>query len=145
MKKLILALTTVAFIGIGGSAVSAQAPPTYPPVLPGVSLPLPIECSEASLGIDRNGDGYNDKDAEGKPLKDANGNPFFCVDFYVEEAEQLPPATTTTTIPVTVPPQDLPRTGSGVSPILSIGALLLIGGGIVVVASRRRSDAAPST
>ena len=129
MKKLILALTTVAFIGIGGSAASA-AELSQPAARWTVSR-FPLSVPRPALEPTRDGDGYADV-------------PTRCVDFYVEE-EVSPPATTTTTIPVTVPPQDLPWTGSGVSPILSIGALLLIGGGIVVVASRRRSDAAPST
>ena len=55
----------------------------------------------------------------------------------------LPPTTTTpvTTVPAVTPPSRLPRTGSGVSSILGIGALLLLAGGVIVVAARRRSTA----
>ena len=122
MKKLILALATVAFIGIGGSAVSAQGPPTP---FPGGPRPVPPVCAE-----------WN---GQGAP-------PEVCVDFYVQQVV-LPPVTAApTTVPVTVPAGQLPRTGSGVSPILGIGALLLVGGGIVVVATRRRSTStSPST
>lgn len=114
MKKLILAFATVAFIGFGSNAASAQTPPT---TLPG-SGDTPAVCKEW--------DGIT-------PI------PEVCRDYYIEQ-EIIPPVpTTTTTVPVTIPPGDLPRTGSGVSPILGIGAMLLIGGGIVVVASRRRT------
>ena len=138
MKKLILALATVAFIGIGGSAVSAQSDPTP---LPNTSVPLPIECSESNAP---GGTRTVDIDGDNKP-----DIPASCVDFYVAEQQvvvQLPPPAVTTTVPATVPPGQLPRTGSGVSPILGIGALLLVGGGIVVVATRRRStSSSPST
>lgn len=120
MKKLILALATIAFIGIGGSAVSAQTPPK--PIVPG---PSPAECAE-----------WN-----GLPPVPVN-----CVDFYVERVvvQPPPPPAATTTVPVTVPPVGLPKTGSSVSPILGLGALLVIGGGFVVVATRRRSTASPT-
>ena len=68
-----------------------------------------------------------------------------CIDFYVEVLPPTTPAptsTTTTTIVQVAGP--LPQTGSGVSPILGMGALLLVGGGIIVVATRRRS-AAPAS
>jgi LPXTG-motif cell wall-anchored protein len=59
------------------------------------------------------------------------------------------PATTgPTTTQATLPPlsPDIPKTGSGISPILSIGALLVLGGGMIVVAARRRSTAtSPAT
>jgi LPXTG-motif cell wall-anchored protein len=117
VKKLILALATVAFVGMGASAASAQTAPK--PIRPGA----PPVCAE-----------WNGQ----API------PEVCVDFYVERA-QIPPATTTpTTVPATVPAQGLPKTGSGVSPILGIGALLIAGGGIVVVATRRRSTASPA-
>ena len=125
MKKLILAFATVAFIGFGGTAVSAQTPPT---TIPG-SADTPEVCKEW--------DGIS-------PI------PEICTDFYIEVAVGPPttvavaPPTTTTTVPVTVPAGQLPRTGSGVSPILGIGALLFVGGGIVVVASRRRTGSAPA-
>ena len=120
MKKLILAFATVAFIGFGGTAVSAQTPPT---TIPG-SGETPIECKEW--------DGIS-------PI------PEICEDFYIAVVVAPPTtATTTTTVPVTVPAGQLPRTGSGVSPILGIGALLFVGGGIVVVASRRRTSSAPA-
>jgi LPXTG-motif cell wall-anchored protein len=126
MKKLILAFATVAFIGFGGTAVSA-APDPEP--LPDAPNPLPIECRET----------------DGEPDSDGDGIPDDCVEFYVAvNPPTTPPATTTTTVPVTVPPGQLPRTGSGVSPILGIGALLFVGGGIVVVASRRRTGSAPA-
>lgn len=131
MKKLILAFATVAFIGFGGTAVSAQTDPTP---LPNTSAPVPAVCAEPdSVGrtVDVNGDGIPDV-------------PEVCRDFYVEEEVIILPPTTTTTVPVTVPPGQLPRTGSGVSPILGIGALLFVGGGIVVVASRRRTGTAPA-
>ncbi len=137
MKKLILALATVAFIGIGGSAVSAQTT-TNPKPLPTASLPLPIECRESSAPggartVDINNDGKADI-------------PATCVNFYVAPPiVAVQPPATTTTVPVTVPAGELPRTGSGVSPILGIGALLLVGGGIVVVATRRRSTSSSPT
>ena len=106
MKKLILALAAVAFIGVGGSAVSAAAPSVLPP-----------GCTEPS-----------------------NVPTDACYDAELYPIEVQPPVTPApTTVPVTVPVGQLPRTGSGVSPILGIGALLLVGGGIVVVATRRRS------
>jgi LPXTG-motif cell wall-anchored protein len=117
MKKLILAFATVAFIGFGSSTASAQFPPT---TIPG-SGDTPPACKEW--------DGIS-------PI------PEVCEDFYIEQIVVPPVPTTTTTVPVTIPPGDLPRTGSGVSPILGIGALLLVGGGIVVVASRRRTGSA---
>ncbi len=127
MKKLILSLAAVAFIGIGGSAAHAQTDPTP---LPNTSVPLPAVCSERNLP---GGAPTDDVDVDGKA-----DVPAICVDFYVGEGiNVLPPVTTTD--PATVPPGQLPRTGSGVSPILGIGALLLVGGGIVVVATRRRS------
>ena len=126
MKKLILAFATVAFIGFGGTAVSAQ---TIPDPLPGSPDPLPIECTESDVGA---------------PDSDGDGIPDVCVDFYFEEEVIVLPPTTTTTVPVTVPAGELPRTGSGVSPILGIGALLFVGGGIVVIASRRRTGSAPA-
>jgi LPXTG-motif cell wall-anchored protein len=58
-----------------------------------------------------------------------------------------PPTTPATTAPTTTQPSpDIPKTGSGISPILSIGALLVLGGGMIVVAARRRSTAtSPAT
>jgi LPXTG-motif cell wall-anchored protein len=132
MKKLILAFATVAFIGFGGTAVSAQTPVTP---LPNTTAPVPAVCAEpdaAGRTVDANGDGIPDV-------------PEACRDFYVEVVVAPPTtATTTTTVPVTVPAGQLPRTGSGVSPILGIGALLFVGGGIVVVATRRRTGSAPA-
>jgi LPXTG-motif cell wall-anchored protein len=125
MKKLILAFATVAFIGFGGTAVSAQIPPT----VPGSPDPLPIECTETDVGA---------------PDSDGDGIPDVCVRFYFQEAVAPPTTPAPTTVPVTVPAGQLPRTGSGVSPILGIGALLFVGGGIVVVASRRRTGSAPA-
>jgi LPXTG-motif cell wall-anchored protein len=127
MKKLILAFAAVAFIGFGGTAVSAA---TDPEPLPGSPDPLPIECTETDVNA---------------PDSDGDGIPNDCVEFYVAvQPPTTPPATTTTTVPVTVPPGQLPRTGSGVSPILGIGALLFVGGGIIVVASRRRTGSTPA-
>ena len=58
-----------------------------------------------------------------------------CIEFYTDEAVVvLPPATT-----VVQQGGTLPQSGSSVSPILGVGALLFVGGGIVLVASRRRS------
>lgn len=116
MKKIILALAAITFIGIGGSAVSAQTPPTP---LPNTPRPLPAACSEW--------DGVS-------PI------PEICVDFYIDQTNR-PPVTTAVpaTSPPTVPGVGLPRTGSSVSGILGIGALLLVGGAITVVATRRRS------
>jgi LPXTG-motif cell wall-anchored protein len=132
VKKLILALAAVAFIGIGGSAVQAQTTPNPTPV-PSTSSPVPDYCAEA------------DDPARGD-VDPATGIPENCTDWYVSEGANVkPPASTTTAAVAVDPPGNLPRTGSGVSPILGIGALLLIGGAVVVVASRRRSSAAPST
>ena len=129
MKKLILAFATVAFIGFGGTAVSAQ---TDPDPLPNTTAPVPAVCAEPNeRTVDVDNDGIPDV-------------PEVCRDFYVEEEAIVLPPVTTTTVPVTVPAGSLPRTGSGVSPILGIGALLFVGGGIVVVASRRRTGSAPA-
>lgn len=67
---------------------------------------------------------------------ESEGRPANCDDFY-PPGIVLPdtPDPTTTTAP---PPVVLPSTGSGVSPILQFGTLLLIGGVVVVVAARRR-------
>ena len=66
-----------------------------------------------------------------------------CEEFYVEVLPPTTPApsTTTTTLVASQPPGGLPKTGSGVSPILGMGAAMLAGGGIIVVASRRRRTA----
>jgi|GEM_PF-2499034 len=134
MKKFIITATAIAFIGIGGSPAFAQTPAPNPPVLPGVTLPLPIECSERTGG--------SPVDGQGGPISPN------CVDFYIEVAA-LPPvvASPAAVVPAVVPPVlipsivTLPSTGSGVSPLLGMGAALLVGGGIVVVATRRRSTA----
>ena len=133
MKKLIIAATATAALALGGMSAHAKSPDPDP--LPDASLPLQIECSERDEGApDIDGDGIADE----------------CVDFYVDQ-DVNPPTTTvaggaaaTTTTVATSGPGTLPRTGSGVSPILGIGALLFVGGGIVVVASRRRTRSAPA-
>lgn len=93
--------------------------------------------------------GHAPVNAQGIPVEcvggEFDGTEQECIAFYTEVAIAPPTtATTTTTVPVTVPAGQLPRTGSGVSPILGIGALLFVGGGIVVVASRRRTGSAPA-
>jgi LPXTG-motif cell wall-anchored protein len=123
MKKFIIAATAVAFIGIGGSPAFAQSDPEPIVPIPEDSL---VECGESDGRTDVNGDGIADA----------------CLEFYVEAAPPTtvaPSTTTTTTIAIVQGP--LPETGSGVSPILGMGAALLIGGGLVVVATRRRSTA----
>jgi LPXTG-motif cell wall-anchored protein len=91
--------------------------------------------------------GHAPANAQGLPVEcqsgEFDGTEQECIDFYTEVVV-APPTTVaaTTTVPVTVPAGELPRTGSGVSPILGIGALLFVGGGIVVVASRRRTGSA---
>ena len=113
MKKLILALATVAFIGIGGSAVSAAAPS--------------VRCHQ---------DVPSRATSRQTPAMTQS-----CIRSRSSHRSLAAP----TTVPVTVPVGQLPRTGSGVSPILGIGALLLVGGGIVVVATRRRSTSKSPT
>ncbi len=119
MKKLILALATVTFVGLGGSAASAALPDK-----------LPRGCSEPS-------------NVPTDPCYDAELYPIEIKPPAGGEAEVAPPSPTTT--PAAAAPGSLPRTGSGVSPILGVGALLLAGGGIVVVASRRRSASAAAS
>jgi len=139
MKKFIITATAIVFIGIGGSPAFAQTPAPIPPVLPGVTLPLPIECSEQDVNA---------------PDTDGDGIPNACVNFYITQAglppvsvqvppvgAQVPPVVTTTTTTIVLATGPLPRTGSGVSPLLGMGAALLVGGGIIVVATRRRSMA----
>ena len=123
MKKFIIAATAVAFIGIGGSPAFAQSDPDPIEPIPENSL---VECGESDGRVDNNGDGIAD----------------VCLEFYVEAQPPTTnaPATTTTTTEV-VSQAPLPETGSSISPILGIGAALLIGGGLVVVATRRRSTA----
>ena len=120
MKKLILAFITVAFVGLGSAPASAAPPDEYKPK-PGVSVP--VECADNETITQE------------------------CLEFYTEIAPPTTPApatTTTTTLAPLAP--DLPKTGSGVSPILSIGALLVLGGGLVVVVARRRSTStSPAT
>ena len=123
MKKLIIAAAATAIMVMGGSPASAQTNPD-PTVLPGVSLPLPIECSERDNGA---------------PDSDGDGIPDVCVDFYI--AQVVVPPTTAPATTTTISQETLPKTGSGVSPILGIGAMLFVGGGIIVVATRRRSSA----
>jgi len=138
MKKFIITATAIAFIGIGGSPAFAQTPAPNPPVLPGVTLPLPIECSERTGG--------SPVDGQGRPISPN------CVNFYIAVAGlppvvappvALPPAVVPAVVPPVLVPSTatLPSTGSGVSPLLGMGAALLVGGGIVVVATRRRSTA----
>ena len=59
---------------------------------------------------------------------------------------EYPPATAVCADPENAPPppQSLPRTGSGVSQVLQIGAALLVAGLIAFVATRRRSTATAS-
>ena len=61
-------------------------------------------------------------------------------------ASSVAPPTTTTTLAPLAPPSSLPQTGSGISPILGMGTLLVLGGGLIVVAARRRSTStSPAT
>ena len=120
MKKLILAFITVAFIGLGRVPAHAQADTG------------PVDCIDQPSG-DPNDPCYN-------PVLYPPTTPASSI---------APPttattATTTTTIKSLTP--DLPQTGSSnMSPILGIGALLVLGGGLIVVAARRRSTANPAT
>lgn len=115
MKKLALAAIATAFIAFGQTPVSAQAPPSTIKPIPPEDV---VECGEAATILPN------------------------CSEYYIEA---LPPTTsapaTTTTQVASAPPSGLPQTGSGISPLLGAGAVLLVGGGIVVVASRRRSAA----
>lgn len=120
MKKLILALATVTFIGLGGSAASAALPSQLPP-----------GCSEPS-------------NVPTDPCYDAKLYPIEIKPPSGGEAEVAPPSPTTT-VAAAADPGSLPQTGSGFSPILGVGALLLVGGGIVVVMSRRRSASAAAS
>ncbi len=123
MKKLALAVIATAFIAISHSPASAQTP----------IAPVPddrlVECGESDGRVDTPpSDGIADS----------------CTEFYVAALppviEQVPPTVApTTTVPLATGP--LPRTGSGVSPLLGAGAALLVGGGIIVVATRRRTTA----
>jgi LPXTG-motif cell wall-anchored protein len=135
VKKLIIAITAIAVIGIGGSAAHAQSPDPTP--LPGAPVPLPIECSERDEGaVDSNGDGIPDN----------------CVDFYIEQEGNPPPPPpgpgggSSSPPPApgggsSSPPGTLPRTGSGPSLPLQLGAVLLVMGGIAIVATKRRGPA----
>lgn len=129
MKKFALVAIATALIGFGHAPVSAQTDPE--PIIP-IPADRALECGESTGRIDVNpADGIQDS----------------CTEFYVAPAVLPPPpaqVTTTTTILAQAPPQGLPRTGSGVSSILGLGAALLVGGGIVVVATRRRSTATAS-
>jgi LPXTG-motif cell wall-anchored protein len=125
MKKLAIAIAATAMIALGHGAANAQD------VEPEPIVPVPenslVECGESDGREDQNGDGIEDD----------------CTDFYVEVLPPTtpPPPAATTTTTTTVPPRSqgpLPRTGSGISPLLGIGAALFVGGGIVVVATRRR-------
>ena len=61
MKKLIIAVTAIAFIGIGGSPAFAQTAPE-PTVVPGVTIPedLAVECAESDGRVDSDNDGVSD-------------------------------------------------------------------------------------
>lgn len=111
MKKLVLAAAATALIGFGHAPVSAQTEP--------IPDDLQVECGEADVVTEN------------------------CQEFYVEALPPTTsaPATTTTSTVAVSPPGEIPKTGSGVSSILGVGATLLVGGGIVVVATRRRSTA----
>jgi LPXTG-motif cell wall-anchored protein len=159
MKKLIIAITAIAVIGIGASTGYADESET--------DL-LPIECSER----DEQAGGSNGDGARSR---------IPCVKFYIDTStsssttsttssttsttsttttstlpreggegdrqENLPPPAPTTIAPTTTEaPQQgsLPRTGSGASGPLQIGAILLVIGGIAIVATRRRSTATTS-
>jgi LPXTG-motif cell wall-anchored protein len=116
VKKLILAFITVAFIGLGGVPAHAQDDAG------------PVDC------VDQPSDNPND--------------PCYNPALYppTTPVASIAPPTTTTTLAPLAPPTSLPKTGSGVSSILSIGALLVLGGGLVVVAARRRSTStSPAT
>jgi LPXTG-motif cell wall-anchored protein len=115
MKKLALAVFATALIGFGHAPANAQTPPPTIKPIPPEDV---VECGESDV-ITVN-----------------------CQEYYFEAVPPTTPApATTTTISAQIPPGPLPSTGSGVSPILGIGAALLVGGGVVVVASRRRSSA----
>ena len=127
MKKLALAVIATAFIAISHSPVSAQTEDPNNPVPP----ELAVECGESVGRQDGDLDGIDDR----------------CVNFYLTVAQappvipQVPPAAAP---PVVAPEAGLPRTGSSVSPLLSLAAALAVGGGIIVVATRRRSTATAS-
>ena len=119
MKKLALAVIATAFIAIGHSPVSAQTTP-------------PLVCSERD---------------NGSPVENGIPTAGVCADFYVGAAPPVaPPVVAPPAVlpPAVVPPAGLPRTGSSVSPLLSLAAALAVGGGIIVVATRRRSTATAS-
>lgn len=115
MKKIILAFITVAFIGLGGAPAFADA------------VPAAVDCVD-------------------QPSSDPS-NPCYNPAIYpptTPASSVAPPTTaqtTTTSVAVNPPFIVLPKTGSGISSVLGIGALLLIGGALIVVAARRRSTA----
>lgn len=130
MKKFILTLTAVAVVGLGSGPAFAQDDPEP---LPDVSVPA--NCAES--------------DDRGKDT-DGNGVAEECDQFYpptTEEttttAKSISPPTTppTDAVDPPEPPEDLPRTGSGISSTMGIGAVLLLVGGLAMVAARRRSTA----
>jgi LPXTG-motif cell wall-anchored protein len=107
VKKLILALTAVAFIGLGAAPTYAQ------------DATVPAECID-------------------KPSSDP-ADPCYNPVLY-------PPTTPDPSVPTTTVSKVIPTTGSSVSPILGLGALLVVGGGLIVVAARRRSTSSnPAT
>jgi len=126
VKKLILAFATVAFIGLGGTApVSAQGDSE------------PVDCVD-------------------QPSDDPNSpcfNPVIYPPTTPVTSVAPPTVPVTSSLSPTVPPTTsaaltpvLPATGaSGISPILGMGALLMLGGGLIVVAARRRSTTASPT
>jgi LPXTG-motif cell wall-anchored protein len=116
VKKIILAFATVAIIGFGGNAqVSAH------------NAPQAVDCVD-------------------QPSSDPS-DPCFNPVLYpptTPASSVLPPTVPTTTLAPLTP--ILPRTGSsGMSPILGMGALLVLGGGLIVVAARRRSTTSGTT
>jgi LPXTG-motif cell wall-anchored protein len=120
VKKIILALVTVAFVGFGSTPALAQDDP---------APSVPIECAEDELP------------------DPAGGCEQFYPPTTPTSEKVAPPSTGAVSPPTPPPsvnpppPNDLPRTGSGISSTLGVGALLLLAGSLIVVAARRRTTA----
>jgi len=142
MKKLILAITAVVVVGMGSGPTFAQEDPEP---LPGVDVPA--SCDESGdRGEDTNGNGVADEcDQYYPPTTPATSVAPPTVPVTSSLSPTVPPNSPTTTASEALTPI-LPQTGSsGLSPILGMGALLLIAGGLIVVAARRRSTTASPT
>jgi LPXTG-motif cell wall-anchored protein len=140
VKKLIFAFITVAFIGLVSSPASAQNDP---------EPSVPIECAEEDLPDPEGGCRQYYPPTTPVSTTTTTTTVLATTTTTTKGASGGPTTTvagSTTTVAAIKPPNSLPQTGSGVSPILGMGALLVLGGGLIVVAARRRSTStSPAT